>query len=278
MKSLGLIDDPGNVTLRFWHGGKFKHVRNGELVYIGGEGRTYSVDPKYFLLFLFVFVKAILHAVATIAKSYNSADYEEALEELKELNPDAEVAFRSYNPKVFCRAFLDTSVNSDAITNNMAETFNGYIINARTKHHICMLEDIRIALMQRVVKKRTEMEKSASILCPRIQSKLEKEKTKAAECDVMPSSQTKFNVRYILDMLTVDLQAKSCTCKKWNMTGIPCCHAVACIFFKNQEAELYVDECFRKEVYLTAYAGAIPPLEGDRHWPRVKCNVDPPPH
>lgn len=34
-----------NVTLRYWHGGKFQVVKNGELVYLGGQGRTFQVNP-----------------------------------------------------------------------------------------------------------------------------------------------------------------------------------------------------------------------------------------
>ncbi|KAL2899991.1 Mediator of DNA damage checkpoint protein 1 [Bienertia sinuspersici] len=44
-----------------------------------------------------------------IVKSYNMADYTEALEELKEVDHQAVIAFQSYNPKVFCRAFLSTT-------------------------------------------------------------------------------------------------------------------------------------------------------------------------
>ncbi|KAL2894863.1 hypothetical protein RDABS01_010772 [Bienertia sinuspersici] len=43
-----------NVTVRFWHGGKFKHVATGELIYIGGQGKTYKVDPDEFSYFDFI--------------------------------------------------------------------------------------------------------------------------------------------------------------------------------------------------------------------------------
>lgn len=193
----------------------------------------------------------------TIAKAYNLADYNDALEKLETLHPDAATAFKGYNPKLFCRAFLDTSVKTDAITSNMAETFNGYIINARTKHLIYMLEEIRAALMQRLVQKRIEMQKCTSVLCPNIQKKLEKEKDKAAHCDVMPSTESLFNVGYHLDQLVVNLETRTCTCRKWDMVGIPCCHAVACIFFLHQNAEDYVDNWYRKDVYMKAYAGLL---------------------
>lgn len=125
-----------------------------------------------------------------IAKSYNMADCTDALQELSELNIEAGESFQGYNPKLFCRAFLKTTIKTDVVTSNMAKTFNGYIISARTKHIIYMLEEIRTALMQRLVKKRQEMEKATSILCP----KLDKEKDKASQCEVIPSTNNLFNV------------------------------------------------------------------------------------
>lgn len=56
---------------------------------------------------------------------------------------------KSDNPTCFCRAFMKTSSRVDVIVNNMAKTFNGYIINPRTKHNMSMLEDIRTIVMHR---------------------------------------------------------------------------------------------------------------------------------
>ncbi|KAL2943083.1 Antiviral helicase SKI2 [Bienertia sinuspersici] len=120
----------------------------------------------------------------SIVKAYNMTDFNEALSDLAEKNPAAATAFKAYNPEVFCRSHMQVNVKADAVTNNMAETFNGYIIHARTKHLIYMLEDIRTSLMQRLVVKRREVEKWKSNISPRILVKLEKEKTKAA----MPKS------------------------------------------------------------------------------------------
>ncbi|XP_021720273.1 uncharacterized protein LOC110687934 [Chenopodium quinoa] len=140
-----------------------------------------------------------------------------------------------------------------------------------------MLEDIRATLMQRLVLKRQAMMKATSMLCPRIQAKLEAKKAKAAECEVTPSSETLFNVNYNLDQLVVNLESRSCTCRKWDMLGIPCCHAVASIYFLGKEPELFVDKCYYKDIYLSVYAGSIPPIQGERHWPVVSMPIDPPP-
>ncbi|KAL2902291.1 putative protein FAR1-RELATED SEQUENCE 10 [Bienertia sinuspersici] len=183
----------------------------------------------------------------TACKSYNMADFDDAIKVLAEDNTVAKLAFRGYNPSLFFRAFLDTNTKVDVIVNNLADTFNGYIINSRTKHLIYMLEEIRSNLMQRLVMKRMEMEKHNKMLCPRLQAKLEKEKELAALCECMSSTRTKFQVNFYMDSLNVDLEAKSCTCRKWDLTGIPCCHAISCIYFCNLEAENFVHECYKKE-------------------------------
>ena len=169
------------------------------------------------------------------AKAYNMADYNEALDEMENLSHVATVGFRGANPKVFCRAFLKIDTKVDVIVNNLDETFNGYIINARIKHLIYMLEDIIIALIQRLVMKRQGMEKTTSMLCPRIQAKLEKEKEEAANCFSMPSSNLIFQVNHKMDCLIVDMGRRTFTCGKWDMSGIPCCHAVSYIFFLSYE-------------------------------------------
>ncbi|CAH9132495.1 unnamed protein product [Cuscuta epithymum] len=211
------------------------------------------------------------------AKAYNGADLEEALDEMSKVNPVAASPFRSCTPNLFCRAFVRTSSKCDVIVSNMAETFNSYIINARTKHLIFMLEDIRGALMQRMVVKRQQMEKIVGVICPRIKARLEKEKDQAAYCTPLPSSEVLFEVCHRLDSLTVNLEARTCTCRKWDLSGIPCCHAIACIFFKNDAPENYVHECYTKEAYLRMYSTGIAPLTGERHWPKVDVPLDPPP-
>ncbi|KAL2935010.1 hypothetical protein RDABS01_018129 [Bienertia sinuspersici] len=178
-----------------------------------------------------------------IAQSYNLADMNDAYDELEKADEAAALPFKRYNPKCFCRAYMSTSCKANVITSNLAETFNGYIIHARNKHLVDMMKDIRAHLMQRLVVKRKEMQQHTSLLCPRIQERLEKEKHEAAKCRVIPSSDTLFEV--------------------------------ACIFFCHGNAEDYVHEYYTREMYLKTYSGTIPPLKGERHWPRVNMPLDP---
>ena len=107
-------------------------------------------------------------------------EYNEAFDEMEKLNHATVAGFRGAIPKVFWRAFLKADTKVDVIVNNPPETFNGYIINARTNHLIYMWEYIIITLMQRLVMKRQEIEKTIYVLCPIIQAKFDKEKKEVA--------------------------------------------------------------------------------------------------
>lgn len=209
-------------------------------------------------------------------KAYCEADFTKAIEELKEENADAAKAFLGQNPKCFCRAFMDTTNRADVVVNNMAETFNGYIIQSRSKHLIDMLEDIRVAIMTRLCKMEMHMAGKDVTVCPRIQQKLDKEKNIAYKCSIFPSTMTLFQVRYH-DEVSVDMSKWSCTCRKWDLTGIPCYHACAVIGYLGKYAEDYVHSWYQKDTYMKAYEFNIPPLPSDKFWPTVAYPLDPPP-
>ena len=108
---------------------------------------------------------------------------------------------------------MSSTTKVEVIVNNMAETFNGYIITARTKHIIHMLEDIRAQVMQRLYVKKGDVSKWKGEYGPRVIARLEKEKEKGKNCDAIPSTDTIFHCsHYLGDVMTVNLESRTCTC------------------------------------------------------------------
>ncbi|CAH9133748.1 unnamed protein product [Cuscuta epithymum] len=211
-------------------------------------------------------------------KAYNKADFEEAIQELKGVTPRGADDLLKQNPKVFCRSFFPADSKCDVVVNNMAETFNGYILKARGLHIIDMLDTIMTLLMERMVTKQGLMEgKEINDICPRVKVKLEEEKVKAWQLTVTPSTLTLFKVRDYVDAFKVDIQYRACTCKKWDLTGIPCRHAIACLSYLKVRVEDYVDDYYKKGAYLEAYQGHITPCVSEKFWPKKIFPLDPPP-
>ena len=96
---------------------------------------------------------------------------------------------------------------------------------------------------------------------------LDKEKEEATKCSVIPASATRFQVACYYNTLEADTEKKECTCGKWNLKGIPCCHSMAALFYLHKDVESYVDKSYTIESYLVAYSGSISPLAGESHWP-----------
>ncbi|WOL08360.1 hypothetical protein Cni_G17113 [Canna indica] len=201
------------------------------------------------------------------------SDLNRTLSELEATSPPAHEAFVAIGMNKFCQAYVGTTCKSDNVTNNISETFNSYILNARSKSIVDMLEDIRRMLMQRMYVKNEMMLKSMDEICPNIRKKLEKCKEDSRFCTVTPSGNLKFEVQCLDKVHVVNLVIRSCSCRSWDLSGIPCNHAISCINWTKEEPEKYVSEYYKREVYLKAYANLLEPLREKEAW----SNVDGPP-
>lgn len=63
----------------------------------------------------------------------------------------------------------------------------------------------------------------------------------------------RFEVRHGDDTFDVDEQNRTCTCRLWQVSGLPCPHAIAVIFKVNKRPEDYVTGWFRSKHYINAY-------------------------
>ncbi|GJW42155.1 RNA-directed DNA polymerase, eukaryota [Tanacetum coccineum] len=70
------------------------------------------------------------------------------------------------------------------------------------------------------------------------------------------------------NQVVVNLANRSCTCRKWEVSGIPCKHAVACIFNMNDNGmqvglpKNWVHQLMRLQTWKTVYSFKINPVPG----------------
>lgn len=75
----------------------------------------------------------------------------------------------------------------------------------------------------------------------RFKKTLEKNKITSGGCNPLWAAGSMFQIQCPpRNQFTVDLEAQTCSCRKWNLTRIPCPHAISAIFFKHQQAEDHV--------------------------------------
>jgi len=76
---------------------------------------------------------------------------------------------------------------------------------------------------------------------------------------------------------TVDINAKTCDCRRWNLTGIPCNHAISCLRHERIVAEDVIPSCYSTITYSTVYGFNIMPCADKSNWKKMNGpNVKPP--
>ncbi|XP_028102732.1 uncharacterized protein LOC114301971 [Camellia sinensis] len=76
----------------------------------------------------------------------------------------------------------------------------------------------------------------------------------------------------------VNLQRRSCCCRIWDINGVPCKHATACITHKRMNLETYCNTMYYKHIYFKAYGEIIHPIHDESLWgPVLGDELKPPP-
>ncbi|KAK3198229.1 hypothetical protein Dsin_021644 [Dipteronia sinensis] len=99
------------------------------------------------------------------------------------------------DPHHWSRAYFKDIVVCVMLCNNMCEAFNKAILQARDKPVITLMEMIRNYLMNRLVKKRVELEKWKHDIGPNVFRGKEKLKIESSICHPKYSGNLKYQVR-----------------------------------------------------------------------------------
>ncbi|XP_021984789.2 uncharacterized protein LOC110880602 [Helianthus annuus] len=228
------------------------------------------------------------------SKAYTVPDFEAKMEELRLYNIEAYNWLASIPPIHWSRSHFTGRAQSDVVLNNMCEVLNARTVNGRDKPIISALEFVREYLMQRIVNVIRKIRQTNGPLTPRVAKIFENTKKLAANYNVRWSGGTKYQVsgKVTVDgaathkQYVVDVVDRVCTCREWEVSGIPCRHAVAVnwdMAMNGQEVgppESWVNECYYLETWKRVYSHTIGPINGRELWPKsqVPTNLTPPLH
>ena len=67
----------------------------------------------------------------------------------------------------------------------------------------------------------------------------------------------------------VDMEKHSCAFNRWDLTWIPCKHAMSIIAFRKERAKDYVHDFYKTDTYIALYSHHIQPCNGPDLWSDV---------
>ncbi|XP_044968916.1 uncharacterized protein LOC123428866 [Hordeum vulgare subsp. vulgare] len=206
-----------------------------------------------------------------IAKAANREDFMYRKAKLAQDTPEGARDIMRTEPKHWARAFFPIGSLCDSVDNNLCESFNNAIVEARFYPIISMLEKIRHKMTLRVQENRSKSEKwTSSDICPNIFKKLKVAIKMTQFCDVLWNGKEGFEVKHVSGRgrsYTVNLDKWTCSCGYFQLAGMPCCHAISAIYKSGRNIADFIHKCYSVEQFKNIYEHCLEPVEGQERWP-----------
>ncbi|GJX49878.1 multidrug resistance-associated protein 5 [Tanacetum coccineum] len=190
----------------------FLELLEQDLGSIRGNGLTLMSDQH----------KGLIEAVKDVMPNAEHMQFfNKIMDKIKSANPNAHKYLMDKNPKTWSKAFFEVDRGCEAIENGFSECFNTVIVNVRHKP-LTMLEAIRVLVLERMNKMRKISRKWNPRVCPNIKKRLEWLKEQQRFWHVIPAGGNFLEVRSGSEGFTVDEGKMTCTCRMWQLLGLPC--------------------------------------------------------
>jgi hypothetical protein len=122
--------------------------------------------------------------------------------------------------------------------------------------------------MVRIQENIAKVEKWHGTICPNIFKKLKLNIVRSGNCYVLWNGEDGFEVtgnnkwRH-----TVNLDLRTCSCRYWQLSGLPCCHAISAICKASKALDDFIAPCFTISEYVKIYQHCLQLVEGQQNWP-----------
>ncbi|CAI9265109.1 unnamed protein product [Lactuca saligna] len=155
------------------------------------------------------------------------------MREIRTMSTEAYEHLVERDPNTWYRAFFEAESCCDAMENNISESFNAAIVEARKKPIITMLEEIKLYEMERMYNQKLKGHKWDMEICPSIRKRIEKMKEQQ---------------------------------RAWQLSGIHCVHAIVAILYLNGNVEDSIVVWFKTSMVGSCYRYPVKPINGANMW------------
>jgi len=203
------------------------------------------------------------------ARCTTPVQFQASMQKLKTMNEKAWEYLAGTPASAWTRAYFTDFTKVDTLCNNSCEVFNAKIVKYRGKSIITMAEEIRGYILRTMINNRKILTSYQGKVVPIQQKRLEKEKMAGSKWNLTwcgDGHGHRFEVSRWDVKVDVNITERTCTCRLWQLTGLPCRHACAAMLYLNLKPEDYVDELLTMDKYNATYQHFISPVVSNHYW------------
>ncbi|XP_034685642.1 uncharacterized protein LOC117914406 isoform X2 [Vitis riparia] len=184
--------------------------------------------------------------------------FQRCTENIKGISPEAYNWVIQSEPDHWSNAFFGGARYSH-MASNFGQLFYNWVSEANDLPITQMVDVLRGKMMELIYKRRVDSSQWITKLTPSKEEKLLKDTSTARSLQVLLSHGSTFEVRgESIDI--VDIDHWDCSCKDWQLSGLPCCHAIAVFEWIGRNPYDYCSRYFTVESYRLTYAESIHPV------------------
>jgi hypothetical protein len=124
------------------------------------------------------------------------------------------------------------------------------------------MEIMRRKVMARIAENKAKKQGWVGTICPNIFKKLKLNAKRSNICTILYNEVEGFEVMEGEHRrFTVKLERFTCSCRYWDLSGFPCCHAISAIYTINKELDDFIAPCYMIDLYDQVYSHVLQPVE-----------------
>ncbi|XP_020258530.1 uncharacterized protein LOC109834927 [Asparagus officinalis] len=192
------------------------------------------------------------------AYKFTISEWDNDIKELAAIDHRAYVTVMEYSPERWANVHFP-GIRYGHVTSNVAESFNSWIRKARLLRILPLVETIRKQIMERMHERRLLGQKWSGYLCPEAELVLS-DNIQHGSCLAIKHSTEDIVEVESNKTCRVDLKNRTCSCRSWDITRIPCKHTYAAISWMGREIYQYCDWYMTVDAFRESYAPIIYPI------------------
>ena len=193
------------------------------------------------------------------AKAPNVYEFQAAMKKIQTESKDAFEWLDQLEVRSWAFHAMDPRVKCDHVTSNFVESFNAWVGEDRYKPPITMLETIRSKILNLIYNRQQKAARWNQHLTPGVYAKVKHLIRVSRHAEVRRCQLYEFEVQISGLHVGVKFDEGKCDCNAWQITGIPCVHALACISCIRANVDDYVHTYFTTEVWRRSFASVVHP-------------------
>ncbi|KAK9163596.1 hypothetical protein Syun_004498 [Stephania yunnanensis] len=209
----------------------------------------------------------LVHLLWKAAYSVTVGGFKERMAEIEEVSPEAAKWIQQIPPCQWAVPFFEGSRFGHLSSN--IEEFHKWILEARELPIIQVIERIHSKLMFEFDERRARSLGWMSRLAPSAEKRMSDALARASAFQVLRSDEVEFEVLSADRSYIVNIRTRCCSCRDWQLNGLPCCHAVAALISCRKDFYAFSASFFTVANYHETYSRVIHPIPDRSEWSKT---------